>query len=190
MRATDSRSSRKDDLDDQFPALEHILSGACAEILRRHLASTTGTGDHDPGTQGDQGRSRVGSRTAVAQVSANTGSALDLSSADDPTTVSHRRVGGGDLRITVNPVTRHSRSQSETVITELEHIQIGNLLDVDDQVGFKTPCAYVVDQICSASQRLGRGGIPGQQRHRVVQRHRGLVFEVTHLVGCPVKGCR
>ena len=133
---------------------------------------------------GDQRGNRVGRRRRVAEVAADAGPALNLPAADDPGRIGQRRIGRRDLGVVIDPIARHARPQPQALGRRVAQLhQLGNLLDIDDQVRLAQPFAKLHEDVGAAGQdpglavgaRPAASSLPRKRRRRRV----GKVFQGT-----------
>ena len=78
---------------------------------------------------------------------ADAGEAMNVNAAENSATDGEGGVVTGDRFVIVSPMAGNGSSKPQTVGRHVQHVQFGNLFDVDDKFGRKPPRSDVVDQI-------------------------------------------
>lgn len=170
----------KAQLDHDFARLQHVRARPRAEVLRGHLARAAQPRDHTDGVERNQRRDRIGCRPGIAQVAADAGAVLYLDAADDAATLGQRREFAADLLVLIDSITRHGRADMECLRGEFDAIELGDLLQIDDQIGSEPAGANVIDEIRAAGERPGAAVRSRQKGDRFRERAGRFVFEISH----------
>ena len=129
----------------------------------------------------DERGDRVGGRRRIAKIAADARPALNLPAADNAGRVGQGGIGRGHRGVAVDSIASHRRAQSQTRIGIVAHLrELGNFLDVDNQVDLALSFAQLHQQIGAAGQHSGPVARGRQQADRLVDRGSQLVFEILH----------
>ena len=158
-----------------------FLPGAVQNSSAGTSRVPSGPSEHAPGLERDQRCDRVARRRRVAEITPDARPALDLPSAHDPRRVDQRRIGGRDLGVLVDAVTRDGRPEPQALPRLVGQLhQLRDSLDVDDQVRVPQVLPHLDQEVRPSRQDPGRPVGPGQQGRRLGQRGRGRVIKIFH----------
>ena len=160
---------------------ERGLAGAGRDLLDRHLAHAFAADDAGDGAGGIERRHAVGAGGCVAQVAADRGAALDLDRADQLDAVDDAWPRLGERLVVADRHAGSRRADTKAAVLGRDADQLGDLLEVDDQLRLDRVGLHLHDDVGAAGEQPRRALRSGQQRHCRIHSLRRLVSEFAHL---------
>lgn len=181
MRAAVGQRLGQAEFDQQLARLQDVLSRTGAEVFDRDFASSLRTGDHANGSQGDQAGSRIGGGARIADITAQTGAALNLNTANDIAAVGN----GGEVLLylfrCLDAVAGNGGSDVHAGGVPRQNVQFGKFLNVDHQFRPQSTDSHLIDQVRTAGQQADLAAMPSQQRDHLRQAIRSLILKSMHV---------
>ncbi len=168
-------------------AHQHLAPAQCglarrdAERFDRQLALSLRPGDDANRAGRDQRGDRIGGGRCVAEVAAKAGSALNLRAADKAGRLDETGKDACESGIRADPIARHRGTDAQAVLRIVAQlVQLGDALDIDEQIDIAPPLTHLDDDIRPAGQRAGAIALGGEQCDGLAKRRGGRILESIH----------
>ena len=163
------------------PALREVRPGPYGDALHRNLAPPVCACDHAGCARSDQRWHAIGRRRRIAEIAGKRRPALDLGRADQIGGLDHPGPSVLESFAFADHGTGRRSADHEGAISLANAGDIGNLLDIDDQVRLGPAGPELNQQIGPARQDLRYAGGCSQDANGLLDRRRGYIIE--HEIG-------